>query len=117
MTWKERVTRRAEALTSRSSPVSSILADVPNSEMKRKFTLECKVQIQCWESWWEDTLEPKMSAVGELAFAPSHPPMQLLSHPPPSSYAVVQTQLVICPPVKTETAVPCRLQILILSKD
>ena len=70
MTWKERVTRRAEALTSRSSPVSSILADVPNYEMKRKFTLECKVQIQCWESWWEDTLEPKMSAVGELAFAP-----------------------------------------------
>ena len=47
MTWKERVTRRAEALTSRSSPVSSILADVPNSEMKRKFTLECKVQIKC----------------------------------------------------------------------
>ena len=90
MTWKERVTRRAEALTSRSSPVSSILADVPNSEMKRKFTLECKVQIQCWESWWEDTLEPKMSAVGEPAFAPSLPP-------PSSSYAVaLSPSLLLC---------------------
>ena len=44
MTWKERVTRRAEALTSRSSPVSSILADVPNSEMEQAWQVHFGMQ-------------------------------------------------------------------------
>ena len=44
LTWKERVTRSAEALTSSSSPVSSILDNFANSEMECVRKRVCQVQ-------------------------------------------------------------------------